>query len=100
MFAKLLGAAPAGRHGHGSLFLSAAWNLRPDAVTFGKSMASGQASPLHQTPSGNVPTNTLVYSILNIVLARQIGKHFASHIVLGPTGILHAVWFDYICCSM
>eukprot|EP00438_Fugacium_kawagutii_P030738 Skav217070 [mRNA] locus=scaffold1308:11891:15877:- [translate_table: standard] len=30
-----------GRHGHGSLFLSAAWNLRPDAVTFGKSMASG-----------------------------------------------------------
>ncbi|CAL1135183.1 unnamed protein product [Cladocopium goreaui] len=31
-----------GRHGHGSLFLSAAWNLRPDAVTFGKSMASGK----------------------------------------------------------
>ena len=35
---------PPGRHGHGSLFLSAAWNLRPDAVTFGKSMASGRGA--------------------------------------------------------
>ena len=35
---------PPGRHGHDSLFLSAAWNLRPDAVTFGKSMASGRGA--------------------------------------------------------
>jgi len=30
-----------GRHGQKTLFLSAAWDLRCDAVTFGKSMASG-----------------------------------------------------------
>ncbi|CAK9096373.1 Acetylornithine aminotransferase (ACOAT) [Durusdinium trenchii] len=30
-----------GRHGEGTLFLSQAWALEPDAVTFGKSLASG-----------------------------------------------------------
>lgn len=30
-----------GRHGQGSLFLSKAWGLEPDAVTFGKSVAAG-----------------------------------------------------------
>merc|ERR1712051_191503 len=30
-----------GRHGHGTLFLSKAWELEPDAVTFGKSVAAG-----------------------------------------------------------
>ena len=34
-----------GRHGHGSLFLSEAWGLEPDAVTFGKAVATG-AFPL------------------------------------------------------
>ena len=33
---------PAGRHGQGeSLFLSSAWELNPDGVTFGKAIASG-----------------------------------------------------------
>eukprot|EP00927_Polykrikos_kofoidii_P044302 TRINITY_DN38302_c0_g1_i1.p1 TRINITY_DN38302_c0_g1~~TRINITY_DN38302_c0_g1_i1.p1 ORF type:complete len:504 (+),score=79.46 TRINITY_DN38302_c0_g1_i1:63-1514(+) len=30
-----------GRHGQGTLFLSDAWELQPDAVTFGKSIAAG-----------------------------------------------------------
>lgn len=30
-----------GRHGQGTLFLSKAWGLEPDAVTFGKSIAAG-----------------------------------------------------------
>lgn len=30
-----------GRHGHGTLFLSEAWGLDPDAVTFGKAIAAG-----------------------------------------------------------
>jgi adenosylmethionine-8-amino-7-oxononanoate aminotransferase len=34
-----------GRHGHGTLFVSKAWDLDPDAVTFGKSVAGG-AYPL------------------------------------------------------
>lgn len=34
-----------GRHGHGSMFLSEAWGLQVDAVTFGKAVAAG-AYPL------------------------------------------------------
>lgn len=34
-----------GRHGHGTMFISKAWDLNPDAVTFGKSVAGG-AYPL------------------------------------------------------
>ena len=34
-----------GRHGHGTMFVSKAWDLNPDAVTFGKSVAGG-AYPL------------------------------------------------------
>jgi adenosylmethionine-8-amino-7-oxononanoate aminotransferase len=34
-----------GRHGHGTFFVSKAWELDPDAVTFGKSVAGG-AYPL------------------------------------------------------
>ena len=34
-----------GRHGHGALFLSEAWELEPDAVTFGKSIG-GSIFPL------------------------------------------------------
>mmetsp|Transcript_12353 Transcript_12353/g.20462 ORF Transcript_12353/g.20462 Transcript_12353/m.20462 type:complete len:513 (-) Transcript_12353:91-1629(-) len=34
-----------GRHGHGTLFVSKAWDLSPDAVTFGKAIAGG-AYPL------------------------------------------------------
>jgi len=30
-----------GRHGHGSLFVSEAWELNPDAITFGKAIAGG-----------------------------------------------------------
>lgn len=30
-----------GRHGQGTLFLSKAWSLEPDAVTFGKSISAG-----------------------------------------------------------
>lgn len=30
-----------GRHGKGTLFLSEAWDLDPDAVTFGKSIGAG-----------------------------------------------------------
>lgn len=30
-----------GRHGHGTLFVSQAWDLDPDAVTFGKAVATG-----------------------------------------------------------
>ncbi|CAJ1368358.1 unnamed protein product [Effrenium voratum] len=33
-----------GRHGQGTLFLSRAWGLSPDAVTFGKSVSSGTFS--------------------------------------------------------
>ena len=39
---SLLWLHPAGRHGQGeSLFLSSAWELNPDGVTFGKAIASG-----------------------------------------------------------
>jgi adenosylmethionine-8-amino-7-oxononanoate aminotransferase len=34
-----------GRHGHGTLFVSKAWDLNPDAITFGKAIAGG-AYPL------------------------------------------------------
>jgi adenosylmethionine-8-amino-7-oxononanoate aminotransferase len=30
-----------GRHGHGTLFVSEAWDLNPDAITFGKAMGAG-----------------------------------------------------------
>lgn len=30
-----------GRHGHGTLFVSEAWDLQPDAVTFGKAIGGG-----------------------------------------------------------
>ena len=30
-----------GRHGHGTCFLSAAWDLPVDALTFGKAVAGG-----------------------------------------------------------
>lgn len=30
-----------GRHGHGTLFVSEAWELNPDAITFGKSIGGG-----------------------------------------------------------
>lgn len=30
-----------GRHGHGTLFVSEAWDLDPDAITFGKAIAGG-----------------------------------------------------------
>ena len=31
-----------GRHGKGTLFLSEAWDLNPDAVTFGKAIGGGE----------------------------------------------------------
>jgi adenosylmethionine-8-amino-7-oxononanoate aminotransferase len=84
-----------GRHGHGTLFVSEAWGLDPDAVTFGKSIGAG-VFPL----SGAVlkKGNDLLSANKCSVMQSHTYAGSSVRALMAATDVLNALpaWFEHI----